>query len=420
MDKLNNVSLAVPREDLDRLLQLQQRIDEHLLPLAEQSAQVHKPRDRHFFLDLVAAVQLIKFSWPLASDLVGSSALAAFIDSHAAVVTAELARSPGPGTRLSRPWSPPDDPSQCAALLLAAHELLESHPGDQDALRERVQPLAVASFDRMPAHMASAFRRLDFSRGFARALARRVNGFHPAGGHQQPALRVPSRPCRFGAEHVPSFLPSSCFEAYFTGLVERMGPLTAWTIRHLRRAASLKLVEMAVGGTWPQCANILEIPRISAQHTLATLERQLAPADARKLFDQAVQRVARALDSDSQRVDYAQRRRLLSSWRMPKADWKRLCQGLGRLGNGPLSPSPEAATALVWAKVTEGDYLHSPVHNALREAGQSRTHMVAAVNQMRVAAKRNGEKSLLLRRLDDYATCLALACDQPQETLTTR
>lgn len=404
-------------DDLDRLISLQRRINQRLLRGSPQTSAGNGTGDRYFFLDLVAAAQLVKFSWPLGAGLVRSPTLAALIDDHATPIINHLDHPPAAGTRSRSVWHAPDDSSECAALLLAADTLLGHHSQVETNLRDRVQPLARAAFERIPANVAAAFRRMQFSPTLARALARKVNGFYHAGGHPHSKLRAPSRECLFSAEHVPALLPSTWIDAHFTTLLDRVGPITAWNTRHLRRAASLKLVEMAAGGTWPECAEALGTPWNTAQQTLKILKRVLAPTESWEMFDNAVDQVACALDSDVLRIDYARRRHALASWQLPDAQWTELCDGLGKFRNAPTSPSPKAATALVWAEVTQGDYLHSPALNALRQHGQGTKHLVSAVNQIRASDVRRGDKTELLHRINHYASRLAFACDQSQSTV---
>ncbi|WP_333761412.1 hypothetical protein [Streptomyces sp. IBSBF 2390] len=192
-----------------------------------------------------------------------------------------------------------------------------------------------------------------------------------------------------------------------------MNPVTDGKTRHLRRVTSLKLAEMSAGGTWPACAKALGIPWTTAQQSLNVLKRVLGSARAWAEFDRAVERIACALDSDSNRIDYANRRRELSSWHLSDASWAELCDGLKAFRSRPTSPNPSAATALLWALVTQGDYLHSPVLQQLRDVERDTTSVVASVNQILRAAKcGKGEKALLAKRLNEYAGHLALACDQ--------
>lgn len=396
-------------EDLDRVLALQLRINQHLFSTACRPA----ADNSHFFLDLVAVAHLIKFSWPLGASLVRSTHLSSLIDSHATTTAQQLDQPLGPGPRPSSPWPAPDDPAQCAALLLAADELLSHrHKGDA-ALRDGVQPLARSAFNRLTPNLAAGFRRMDFSPILARAMARKINGFYHAGGHQSSRLRAPSRDCRFGAEHVPALLPAAWLDTHFSELRDRVGSITAWNTRHLCRAASLKLVEMTADGTWPECAATLHTRWSTAQQSLKILKRILDPIDSWDVFDRAVKQVAWDLDSMTHPIDYANRRRLLSSWHLSDALWRHLCDGFKTLRHSWTSPSPTSATALLWAHVTQGDYLHSPALNALRDSGGDTAPVVAAVNQiLRATHDRKGEKALLADQIERYACHLALACDQ--------
>ncbi|MFI8989863.1 TniQ family protein [Streptomyces antimycoticus] len=402
-------SPVMPPEDLGRVLALQLRIDQHLFPASSQPTE----KDPHFFLDLVAVAHLIKFSWPVGARQIRSAHLSSLIDGHATAIARQLDHPVGPGPRPSSPWPAPDDPAQCAALLAAADELLSHrHEGDGE-LRDRVQPLARVTFERLTPNLAAGFRRMEFSPVLARALARKINGFYHAGGHRSSKLRAPSRECLFGVEHVPALLPSSWLNTHFIELRDRIGPTTDWNTRHLRRAASLKLVEMAAGGTWSECAETLGTPWTTTQQSLKILKRVLGSTESRAAFDRAVEKVARALDSEANRIDYANRRHALSAWHLPDAAWSELCVGFKTFKGASTSPSPTAATAMLWAQVTQGDYLHSPALNALRHTGQDTTPVVATVNQILQAAhRRRGEKARLADRLEHYASRLALACDQ--------
>ncbi|MGW6401256.1 hypothetical protein [Streptomyces sp. NPDC055134] len=395
-------------DDLDRILALQHRIDQRLF--TDGTEQVDDP---YYFLDLVTLAHLIKFSWPLGADLTRSDHLASQIDCHVTPITGQLGQPLGPGPRPVSPWQAPDDPAQCAALLVAADDLL-SHRDQGDAeFRDRVQPLARMAFGRLTPNLAAALRRMDFSPTLAGSMARKVNGFYHAGGHRRSRLHRPSQKHQFGIEHVPALLPTAWWDAHFGELRAAVGPLSDWQTRHLRRAASLKLAEIAAGDTWPGCAEALCTSWNTAQQSLKVLKRVVNHPDSWSEFDQAVQRTAGTLDSSTPRIDYGHRRRVLSAWRLPDATWHELCSGLTMLKATQTSPNSTAATALVWAQVTQGDYLHSPAVTALRASPQGSTMVVASVNQLRAGARRNqGEKALLASRLNVYAAQLACTCDK--------
>ncbi|MER5800905.1 hypothetical protein [Streptomyces mirabilis] len=333
------------------MLALQRRIDRHLTPTKHSRATNDdcSKSEQHFIADLIAAAQLIRLSWPDSARLAPSSAVADLISRHVAAWTA-LRGDRSPGRRVRDAWAAPQDPAECGALLLAADTLLGDR-GQEDgpALRERIQPLATAAFTRNEANTGAAFRRMNVSPDLSRALAQRSLGFNRAGGHHHAKQHVSSCQCHFGIEHVPALLPEAWIGAHFGDLSSLWDPKDAWKPRHLRRVASLRLVEMAGGGTWPQRAAILGIPWITAQRSLTVLKRSLLPGGLWPLLDTAVESVAQGLDAEALHVDFATRRRTLSTWQIPVEDLVPLTVGLVRFANveSPLTRAP--VTALMWA-----------------------------------------------------------------------
>ncbi|NUJ99663.1 TniQ family protein [Streptomyces lunaelactis] len=402
-----------PDSDLVMMLALQRRIDRHLTPtkhLPATSDNYSNP-EQHFFSDLIAAAQLVRLSWPDSARFAPSSGVADLIARHVAAWTA-LREYRSPGRRVRDVWAAPQGPAECGALLLAADTLLGDRGQDGPALRERIQPLATAAFTRSEANTGAAFRRMDVSPDLSRALAQRSLGFNRAGGHHHARQQVPSRHCHFGIEHIPALLPETWIGAHFCDLTSLWDPGDVWKPRHLRRVVSLKLVEMAGGGTWPQCAVILGIPWVTAQRSLTVLKRSLLPGGLWPLLDTAVETVAQELDAAALHVDFAARRRTLSTWQIPAKDLAALTVGLVRLANAESSLTRAAATALVWARVTQGDHLHSPPVEALREAQRSTKALVSAIGQLQTPSNRKGTRLRFLQRINEYADGLAHALDE--------
>ncbi|MBT2401380.1 TniQ family protein [Streptomyces sp. ISL-100] len=402
---------ALDPQDLEPLLALQQRIDRHLTPAVSQPDSRDEPPDSFFFSNLIAAAHLVKFSWPLGMHLAPYPALTKLIDDHVEAVAPFLSTLPSKGLSTS-PWPAPDNPAECAALLLAADSLLSDRREDGSSLRDRIQPLARTAFKRLPANTAGAFRRLAFSPEFTHALARKVHSFYYAGGHRSPKFSGPSRECQFTAAAVPALLSPTLCGPRWDDLVRRVDPSSSWTVRHLRRTASLKLVEMTAGGTWPECAEILGMPWTTAQQSLKILKRLLTPDGLWNMFDLTIHQIADHLDSAPNQVDYARRRHALRAWQLPQADWEHLRQDLPRLRERAASPDLSAASALIWARVTCGDHLHSPAVNAARASGPSAALLVSRIGQLQTPANRRGAKLQLLHRLDAYADALTSRCDR--------
>ncbi|MFE3722119.1 hypothetical protein [Streptomyces cyaneofuscatus] len=246
----------------------------------------------------------------------------------------------------------------------------------------------------------------------ARALLRHDKGFYRAAGHRHARQSLPSRTGHFRIEHVPALLPVPWLSAHFEDLLSQWPHRTDWQVRHLRRVSALKLAEMSGGDTWPDCAKTLDIPWHTAQQSLKIVRQELDSQALWPDFERAVERLAGQLDRDAGRVRYGRRRELLSSWQVPPPDWTELFQDLPQFGQGATTPTRATATVPIWAQVTQGDHLHSPVLRALRESGSSTQRLVASVNQLRTPANRKGSKRELLCRLTKYSDLLATACDR--------
>ncbi|MDW4909226.1 hypothetical protein RB628_28770 [Streptomyces sp. ADMS] len=93
-----------------------------------------------------------------------------------------------------------------------------------------------------------------------------------------------------------------------------MPQVNSKTVRHLRRAASLKLMEMTAGGTWAECAETLGMQRGSAARTLDVLGGAM-PSNLWEELEAGVERIAAELDSNPNRVNYVRRRRAMATWR---------------------------------------------------------------------------------------------------------
>lgn len=405
----------VPEADLSVLLALQHRIDQRLMCGQSTADAGQSAPDRYFFPDLIVAAHLIRLSWPDGARHASSTSLADLIDRH---VSSAAARryTPEPDGRMPIAWDAPEDPAECAAVLVAAASLLGHEERDNAGMTDHVRPLATSAFSRNPANIGASLRRMDVSPAMARALLCHTQGFYRAGGHRHARQLLPSRQSCFRIEHVPALLPQEWLSAHFDDLLSHWAHHTDWKVRHLRRVSALKLAEMSGGGTWPDCAKTLHIPWNTAQQSLKVIRKELNSRDLWSDFERSVESVASQLDWDADRVHYGRRRELLSSWQVPAGDWAELCRDPEQFGQGATSPTRDTATVLIWTHVTQGDHLHSPMLGALRESGCSTQRLVASINQLRTPANRKGGKRELLRRLETYSAVLATACDQRPDT----
>jgi hypothetical protein len=138
---------------------------------------------------------------------------------------------------------------------------------------------------------------------------------------------------------------------------------------------------MTAGGSWVDCAALLDIPVGRAKPALAVLRQQAAGADLWTAFETAVERVARDLDSNPNRINYTKRRQALSTWQMSEADWTALCSGIPKLGWLKAKNDPSVGTVLAWAQATQADHLLCPIITTLRHTRQDTKPLVNKVSQ---------------------------------------
>lgn len=141
------------------------------------------------------------------------------------------------------------------------------------------------------------------------------------------------------------------------------------------------------------------------------LRQQAAGADLWTDFETAVERIARDLDSNPKRINYAKRRQALSTWQMSEADWTALCTGIPKLGRLKAKNDPSVGTVLAWAQATQADHLLCPIITTLRHTRQDTKPLVNKVSQFLTPTNQKGGRLELRHRLDHYAARLAHRCD---------
>lgn len=400
LDHASDPSPSLIASDLDRLLALQQRIDQRLF--GDQQG----PDGTSYFEDVVLAAHLITLSWPAAADLIPSRYLQTRLDKHAAPIAelVQAGQAMGLPSRRTGARAAPADTTQRAALLLAADTLLGEQ--DQTSLREQVRPLVQTVRSRAPMYYGQIARSLNISPRFAQALATKSYSTH---GHRN--LRTPSRKHRYSVEEVPAYLPKLWFDTYFDSFLDHMPEDQRPRVRALRRAASLQLVKLATGLSWHRCAEPLGLtPRMAAK-LLASLAKRFEPVKLWPEFDRRVDQIADHLDAADERVNYASRRQGLAEWRMPSEDWHLLTGGIPRLRRLHEQGDPDVGTALAWGGATQGEPLYSPI---VRESERKDTDVTSLTREIFLLQRDDmrGARLHLRRRLDAYAAQLASACDR--------
>jgi transposase len=397
---------ALEASDLDHLLALQQRILEYLSPQAQARDGGAGPAGS-YFSDLIATTHLIKLTWPLGAEFLPSARLEglvqAYVEPLLVQITAQYQNKNQKAASNRKSKIAPSDSALCGALLAAADVALGNR--ELITLRPRMQPLAREAYRRARSYAGGICRSTEISPALARATTWH---FHRMSVRDE--LRALSTQYDFRVEEIPSFLPLTWFGQYFGELVERLPRYTTTIERHLRRGASLRLAELKSGATWGDCAPVVGMQSSLARSTLKHLGRQLDALCLWPAFNEAVEQVAEYLDTASQRIDYANRRRHLASWHLPLDDWLAMSDGLPGLERLREKAIPMMGSALIWADVTEGERMHSPVVLDLRETGEDTRALCALLYRMGNGAR--GPSLRLRRRLHLYAERLAASCDK--------
>lgn len=391
---------VLPPDQLAPYLALQQRIEHQLNPGYADSG---------YFADLITVAQLIKLSWPASQQLAPlPSLMSSILDAHVEGVRRELAETE-PGRTPNREMaSPPSQALPCAALLLQADQL-RSVDGPAE-LHDAMQSLADRAFQRDRNRFRRLFKKASLSEPLARALAPQRGGF--LASQRSPratgTLRVPSRDSEFSASHVPQLIPLAWYHRHFQGFAAQLTVPSRDNIDFVRRAASLKLVEMVSGGTVARCAQLLGMPAGVAQSSLRQLRRR-CPDAAWARFQEAVEEIAHEVEQAPTRTDFARRRHRLAHWEVPSDHWLDLTHDLRRQLKEPRYR--KVGSVIVWTRTTEGDHLFSPLIRA-DGTGARLPDATAIVTLLdNCSAARQGGRSVLRDRLERYAVQITARCD---------
>ena len=184
---------------------------------------------------------------------------------------------------------------------------------------------------------------------------------------------------------------------------------TPWTVRQLRRGASLRLAELASGMPWYRCTEVLSIPNKAARGTISLLGRELGSARLWPEFEARVAAIARQISEENNPTDYSSRLHALAGWRLPLDDWMVLCD-LPLIGRLRAKEDAAPGTVFVWSESTSAEYLHSPL---IQESIRSRESTVPR-------GRPRNSSPLIARQAADEGSENDSRCTQPNlRTLVT-
>ncbi|MCX4850395.1 hypothetical protein [Streptomyces sp. NBC_00893] len=184
-----------------------------------------------------------------------------------------------------------------------------------------------------------------------------TRAFRRTKGHQ--GTRAPIRH-DYRPEHIPAFLEQDWYQRH-------LAACTGSASKIVRRAAAVRLVQWAMGGSQDNAATFLGITPDQAQFTAISDTRRWMRAGCDPLeFDRALRTLASELRALQQSpIDYRRRRQALQKWTISPDTWNAIVSDL------PQSPyssytdlgdrKRQAASVYVWTLVTRGEHTFAPL-----------------------------------------------------------
>ena len=198
-----------------------------------------------YFADLRLVCSLLNGAWPHSRNLIAGPGMAESLGQYIATTSGDAPR------RHALCDAPPLDARPAAALITAAARILDG--GDLKALSELLAPARdSASRKTSRGRWIRRYHRAghDCSAGFQNALEPLINSFQRT-DRRSRGRRAPAPQTKFAPEHVPEHLQDDWYGEHF----RHIGGNT----RLLRRAAALRLVQIAAGGSLAEAAAFLGI-----------------------------------------------------------------------------------------------------------------------------------------------------------------
>ncbi|WP_089102107.1 TniQ family protein [Streptomyces hyaluromycini] len=350
--RLDHHMSPVIRPSLD-VLHLQQE----LLDLAMDPTGLHQAvSGSEQFADLRAAMLLICGTWPVTAQLFPRAAKLDAIDTDIDQRLRRLTARQKKVTHVARALdTPPADSVACAALMLLARHILD---GPDRA--ERIDALLSRCTRQWPGRPKLLRLEPHCSAGLRTALRPRLDALRPVSADFLAFFpQTATHQGELDAATIPQHLPGAWMEP--------LQPLGA-PIHPLRRDAAIRLVQMAHGGTRRQAALYLGFTAAVSHNTSAQLRSWQSADDNARQYADTLGGLASQLAATDSPVNYEHRRAHLQSWVLPQDDWKKIIEMVVQ----QLEPAQRhrirwdrarhlAASAIIWAQVTQGDWQWSPM-----------------------------------------------------------
>ncbi|MGW8455894.1 TniQ family protein [Streptomyces niveus] len=304
-----------------------------------------------YFTDLRLATALINATWPHSRDLLDADT-AERIDAN----SRKMQDSPSRRNNQQVHDTPPRDPIACGALLMAADHLLS-----RDDLPDLISDLTRAAFgspsSRTPWAVLYDRHKSDCSERL-RQVAEPVTRTFPQVSGGRRGTRGPLR-SGYQPEHIPAFLEPDWYQRY-------LARCAGSEVKSVRRAAAVRLVQWAKGGTYGDAAEFLGIAPVQTHLLTGRETRRSAWTRCNPLeVDNALRALASELQARRQPpIDYRRRRQALHEWVLSIDSWEALLNELPSVRTQTRTRTDDRkrqdASVFIWTLITRGEHLFAP------------------------------------------------------------
>ncbi|WP_330254561.1 hypothetical protein OG874_08480 [Nocardia sp. NBC_00565] len=316
---------------------------------------------RRYLTDLRLLTQLVASSWPRTRHLLPltefADAVDANLDQHGHDSHDADLEATG---RRRQPWKPLAPATGACLLSIADHIVSDYDSADAREIVRELLPSSMLKTNRTGWAQTFTADRDECSPGFARTISPLVKRYS-----RQPRTTTYARAAilrtTLAPKYIPQWLSTDRFHRHF-------GHFDGISHYQLRRIATIRLFQMAFGGSAGNAADYLGFPtHVTTLGTLVVSDASPVQTWAHRRndpdeFDRAVAALATDLEQNP-RIDYHKRRLALRNWSIPPTRWAEIIDPLTHSRRVRLRPDHHRtfASTLVWATVTSGNRRYAPM-----------------------------------------------------------
>jgi hypothetical protein len=275
----------------------------------------------------------------------------------------------------SRYWrGVPTDPYLMAALVNSALKIVGA--ANIVEMGTAMSPFIERSKDRTPKARWKIPEQFRFHPLLAEAFhsnMSRTSHFDRSIGNR--SLHQNSFPYNFEPRHVPQLIWKEDYEKSFKNFFPMMHENSA------RRYCAMSLARLCSYLSWTKTTELLDLPLSNASGMANRAIVLLNQQGDSQLFSKALHELATRLSNDAVKVDYQNRRKMLSNLTdIPWEQWKKICAA-SHVIPGHIGGRSRYAAAWLWAELTCGDWKLAP---ALKDGNKLNVREVYRQNEKKL------------------------------------